>query len=234
MHNVIYLMLSRFAMAEPTEKQKTWLQQKGIRSYTMNGMTWFSANDCGRLLHLADPKGSMRKLPILEKSSLGDLIKHGLPNRLGWNKNDLKGTVISWTGLCQLVSKCRGQQSTWVAKRLGMEVIYKHLCHEAETIEAILKSFPGEVAELQYEIVTEAGNLYNIDLYFKEHNIVVECDEGGHAQYDPAKDQQRTTDIKETLDGCVFVRFNPDAADFDLFCVIGQIHQHMRASLLRK
>lgn len=221
-------------MEQPTDNQKSWLLQRGVRTYDLNGMIWLRAAQCGRLLHLGDPKSAICALPRTEVSTLCDLVKHGLPKRLEWKHNDYIAKVLTWTGFCQLVSKRRGQRSTWVAKELGMQVVYKHLCQEAETIEAILKSFPGEVGDLQREVVTEMGNRYRLDLYFPEHNIVVECDELGHRSYSSVEDETRTSAIKELLQNPKFVRFNPDVGDFNLFAVIGEIYQHIRASLVKK
>ncbi len=90
-------------------------------------------------------------------------------------------------------------------------------------------AFPGEVTKRQYCVED-----YKVDMFFPEHNIVVECDEHGHCSYSRAKEEARTNTIKEVLDNPVIVRFNPDAQDFDMWGVIGQIYQHLRASLVRK
>lgn len=83
-------------------------------------------------------------------------------------------------------------------------------------------------------MVVEAGARYRVDLYFREHNIVVECDENGHAHYDQAKEDHRTLAIRDALDEPVLIRYNPDDAAFDIFRVIGQVHQAIRASLVKK
>ena len=72
------------------------------------------------------------------------------------------------------------------------------------------------------------------DLYIPAHNIVVECDENGHVNYNLARERRRTRIIKEQLSNPIFVRYNPDEADFDLFGVIGEIYQHIRASRVKK
>ena len=50
---------------------------------------------------------------------------------------------------------------------------------------------------------------YRVDLYIHEVNIVVECDENDHANYDPDSESKRTTEINRIL-APKWVRYNPD------------------------
>ena len=95
---------------------------------------------------------------------------------------------------------------------------------EQETISRIRETFNFLTCSTQYPI----GN-YMIDLYIEEYRIAVECDEYGHRDRDPEYEQQREDYIKKTLK-CKFVRFNPDAPDFDIFRVISRIVQIIHQS----
>ena len=63
---------------------------------------------------------------------------------------------------------------------------------------------------------------YKVDLYIKELNIVIECDENGHDDYDKEKEKKREEFIKKTLK-CDLIRYNPNAKDFDLSDIINKI-----------
>ena len=63
---------------------------------------------------------------------------------------------------------------------------------------------------------------YRIDLYFPGCKISVECDEFGLRERDIDYEVRRQKYIEEKL-GCKFIRYNPDAEDFNLFKVINRI-----------
>jgi very-short-patch-repair endonuclease len=72
---------------------------------------------------------------------------------------------------------------------------------------------------------------YKVDLYIKELNIVIECDENGHNDYDKEKEKKREEIIKKTLN-CKFIRYNPNSKDFDLSDVINKILIHYKSKLI--
>ena len=63
---------------------------------------------------------------------------------------------------------------------------------------------------------------YRIDLYFPEHKLAIECDEFGHNNRDVSYEVNRQKFIEEQLQ-CQFVRYNPDAQDFDVVQVLNKI-----------
>ena len=63
---------------------------------------------------------------------------------------------------------------------------------------------------------------YLVDLYIPDINLCVECDEEGHKAYSLEQDIRRQTHIERAL-SCRFLRFNPNACDFDLSSVIADI-----------
>ncbi|CCV02556.1 hypothetical protein IIV31_184R [Armadillidium vulgare iridescent virus] len=67
---------------------------------------------------------------------------------------------------------------------------------------------------------------YRVDLYIEEYNLVVECDEYNHCDRDPREERERECFIRSEL-GCEFIRFNPDAKNFSIFTVLGDIHKHI-------
>jgi very-short-patch-repair endonuclease len=65
-------------------------------------------------------------------------------------------------------------------------------------------------------------NGYRVDLYLKDINLVIECDEMGHEYKNVESEQLRQKNIETTL-GCEFIRFNPDIPGFRLGKVLNTI-----------
>ena len=67
---------------------------------------------------------------------------------------------------------------------------------------------------------------YRIDLYFPIHKLAIECDELGHKDRDIGYEVTRQKYIETKL-GCTFIRYNPDAKEFDIFSVINSIMKYI-------
>ena len=145
---------------------------------------------------------------------------------------DPRTILITRDGAIEILIKTR--------KRISSDVLYflksfgivttnrKTLTKEQQTLSALTNAFKTEKFEDQYKI-----GKYYLDLYFPEYKIVVECDENGHADRKPYKERERMDFVNEKL-GLTddnWVRFNPDAEDFDISKVIGQIYT--RINLLK-
>ncbi|NDC95020.1 DUF559 domain-containing protein [bacterium] len=63
---------------------------------------------------------------------------------------------------------------------------------------------------------------YFVDLYLPDCNIVVECDENGHNNYNCENEILREKYISEIL-GCTFIRFNPNQNNFSLSSIVYKI-----------
>lgn len=94
-----------------------------------------------------------------------------------------------------------------------------HVYVEAEIVPQLVKAFTAFNPLPQFII-----GRYRIDLYLMGPKIAVECDENGHSGYGKMGEATRENFIKETL-GCRFVRFNPQAAGFDVMDVVAAIVQ---------
>jgi very-short-patch-repair endonuclease len=138
---------------------------------------------------------------------------------------DPRTVLITRDGAIEILIKTR--------KRISPDVLYflksfgivttnrKTLTKEQQTLSALTNAFKTEKFEDQYKV-----GKYYLDLYFPEYKIVVECDENGHADRKPYKERERMDFVNEKL-GLAddnWVRFNPDAKDFDISKVIGQIY----------
>jgi very-short-patch-repair endonuclease len=63
---------------------------------------------------------------------------------------------------------------------------------------------------------------YRVDLYIPDIDLCVECDERGHLEYNAVEEAARQAYVEKEL-ACRFLRFNPNAIDFDLSDVISDI-----------
>jgi len=99
----------------------------------------------------------------------------------------------------------------------------KILSKEQQTLNNIMQSFNGETFLLQHTICN-----YRIDLYMPKYKLAIECDEFDHCDRDKDHEQIRETFIKNKLK-CTFIRFNPDATNFNIFEVINKIFIHIKS-----
>jgi very-short-patch-repair endonuclease len=129
-----------------------------------------------------------------------------------------KTTFINKPAVQQLICTTRKSVNPDFLKLFGVEMYNRKVeCIESETLSAIKKSFSG-IRMIEQHSVLE----YRIDLYLPDHNLVIECDEHGHGDRDLKYERKRQRRITRVL-GCKFLRFNPDASDFNVFVLINQI-----------
>ena len=77
-------------------------------------------------------------------------------------------------------------------------------------INSIKDAFEGENMQTQYTVLS-----YRIDLYCHKYKRAIEVDELGHNDRSADHEIQRQKALERQLN-CVFIRTNPDAADFDI------------------
>ena len=104
---------------------------------------------------------------------------------------------------------------------LGFNQINLILKKEQSVIESIRDTFKGEDIRIQYTVLG-----YRIDLYFYEHKLAIEIDELGHNDRNTDYEIKRQREIEKELN-CVFIRTNPDAADFNINKLNNQILKHI-------
>ena len=140
-----------------------------------------------------------------------------------WPKNSQKYEYyINEEVMHELVLKSTMSNATDFAKQLGINIVdNKIISKEAETLSCILKAFKGENMKEQYTV-----DGYRIDLYFPTHKLAIECDEFGHKDRDIGYEVTRQKYIETKL-ACTFIRYNPDAKDFDIFIVINSIMKYI-------
>ena len=99
---------------------------------------------------------------------------------------------------------------------------------EQTVINSIKDAFEGENMQTQYTVLG-----YRIDLYFHKYKLAIEIDELGHNDRIADHETQRQRALERELN-CVFMRINPDAADFNIFKEINKTHRHINQSTIQQ
>ena len=87
---------------------------------------------------------------------------------------------------------------------------------EQTVINSIQDAFEGENMQRQYAVLG-----YRTDLYFHKNKLAIEVDELGHNDRSADHEIQKQRALERELN-CVFIRINPDVADFDICKEINQ------------
>lgn len=183
-----------------------------------NGVTYFKANDLSKALGYSNYKKAISThVPDKELVTGEDIGIKG-------NLNDKATRYTTIRGAVCLVQSSMIPGSLQLATSLGIPLAerFKRYQHELSTIKTIMDAFEGERMLRQYTVGS-----YRVDLYFSEFNIVVECDENGHKHYELETELERTAYITSTLKNR-WVRYNPDAKDFNVIAVVNQIYRLVR------
>jgi very-short-patch-repair endonuclease len=128
--------------------------------------------------------------------------------------------IISKRGRDVIVSKSVKPRAIEFCHAIHIETVMTR--QEASSLLTITKAF----VELQMKIQYRCGP-YRIDLYIPKYKLAVECDENDHIAYLGQDEATRQTFIESAL-GCTFIRFNPDAKEFNIGTVINRMLMQMR------
>ena len=94
------------------------------------------------------------------------------------------------------------------------------VCEETSIAEKIIKLFPHENI-----VLNKKFNNRKPDIWFKDHNIIIEVDEGNHENYD-SDDEKEREDMFKNHNFKIFW-CNPNDPNFDLFKFLGEINLHI-------
>jgi hypothetical protein len=107
-----------------------------------------------------------------------------------------------------------------ILQQVGLpHMIFTHT--ECDTVTTLAKAFPDQDPIAEYHVVG-----YRIDLYLRQSNIAIECDNHNHKDYDQVQEAIRTNRINSALH-CSWVRFNPLSEDYN----IGDVMYRIRRAL---
>lgn len=139
---------------------------------------------------------------------------------------DPRTILVNSDGVKEILLKTRKTVTPdvkFILKEFGIDITNsKCLSKEQQTFLAIENAFKGEKMVDQYRI-----GKYYLDMYFPDYNLVIECDENGHQDRKPWAERERMNFVNKKLSitDDSWVRYNPDASDFDITRVIGKINQ---------
>lgn len=173
-----------------------------------DNVLWFVGKDVAEILGYQRPDNAIRNHVDDEDKILHTMKSDGQRRTL---------TCINSNGVMSLVIKSRLPNAINYAKSLGISVLRS--TKEQETMNVLLASFSNYNPKTQYKV----GN-YRVDLYLSDSNIAIECDELGHRGYCEVDEAIRQSYIEQEL-GCTFIRFNPDAENFNVGDVICEVLQ---------
>ena len=103
---------------------------------------------------------------------------------------------------------------------LGFNQINLILRKGQSVTESIIDTFKGGDMRIQCTVLG-----YRIDLYIYEHELAIEIDELSHNDRNTDYETKTEREIKNELN-CVFIRTNPDAANFNINELNKQIFKH--------
>ena len=188
--------------------------------------TWFRATEVAAYLGYAQPRVAVTKLL---KGHLSKRFCQIAPFSSTHKRDDPRARYINADGLKILCCKSRKPQSISLANGLGINMDdMKTVLQETKTLAALSEIFKGEDIKFQFPV-----GPYRVDMYLPAYNIVVECDEHGHRQYNKAHEDMRAQYIEDAI-GCFFVRYNPDVKCFNIFQVANQVFRAIKVAMKTK
>ena len=96
---------------------------------------------------------------------------------------------------------------------------------ETSIAEKIIRPFPHEKV-----VLNKKFNNKKPDIWFKNHNLIIDVDEGNHENYD-SDDEKEREDMFKKHNFKIF-QCNPNDPNFDLFKFLGEIN--LQISTLRE
>ena len=128
----------------------------------------------------------------------------------------------------KVIMNSRTDESCNFKRNLGFTLHDVINTKEQTVINSIKDAFEGEDMQTQYSVLS-----YRIDLYFHKYKLAIEVDELGHADRNVNNEIERQRALERELN-CVFIRINPDAADFNICKEINKIHKHINQSTIQQ
>lgn len=186
-------------------------QEHNVKTSEINEEIWFCAFDIGRELGLKNSYSSIALCPRNDRRNISCQDASGRFQPM---------TFINRCGVQRLICRSRSIKAGNLAKAFDINVINSHIVPvESDTLQFIMTIFEGETMIPQF-----ICGIYRIDLYFADYRIAVECDEAGsHGLNTADSDRKRQQDIEEEL-SCEFVRYRPNAPDFNIARVANEIY----------
>ena len=111
----------------------------------------------------------------------------------------------------KVIMNSRTDESCKFKRNLGFTLHDVINTKKQTVINSIKDAFEGENMQTQYTVLG-----YRTDLYFHKYKLAIEVDELGHNDRNADYETQIQRALERELN-CVFIKINPDAADFNIF-----------------
>ena len=126
-----------------------------------------------------------------------------------------------------IIERCKLPEAIELRKKLG----YNHddimVGEETSIAEKIIKLLPNENI-----LLNKKFNNRKSDIWFKNHNLIIEVDEGNHENYDSDDEKEREDMFKKhnfKISWC-----NPNNPEFNLFTFLGEISLYISKLRIKK
>jgi len=190
-----------------------------IRYIGVDDDRWFVGTDVAKAIGYKKPRGAVSR-------HINNEDKRTKVNFVELSSLQRNTFLINNHGVRALIVNSRLPGATSIAQYFDINVHrHKYECKESETIGAIMKAFKSEKMRTQYPVYT-----YKVDLYFPDYDLCIECDENGHDDRSEKEERRRQRRITKKLK-CKWIRFNPDADDFNIYDVIHQIFLVIKSNI---
>ena len=188
-------------------------QGKEIQIKVINNEAWFLVADIAKALSVRNVSDMVKNARVKENE------KNIFPNKT--RGCERKQIFVTRLGLKKVLANSKKPNAAQLSESLGLGMcIYTRV--EASHIGNIRKAFKDVLSIDEYAV-----GKYNVDLYFPSFNLVIECDQNNHNDYNKQTEKERENYIKDKL-GCTFIRFNPDEPGFMIGDVIYKISKFIQ------
>ena len=124
-----------------------------------------------------------------------------------------------------IIELCKLQKAVEPRRKIGYNPVDIMIREETSIAEKVIKLFPKENIVLNKKFTNRKS-----DIWFKNHNVIIEVDEGNHENYE--SDDGKEREEMFTKHSFKTFRCNPNDPIFDLFKFLDEINLHI--SKLRK
>lgn len=131
---------------------------------------------------------------------------------------------VDKAGLREILSRGRKPGCRTLMEQLDLSTVTKIQSHEANVLEETIE-FLGE-EKIAYKLQYPVGS-YRVDMYIPDYKVVVEVDEMGHADRDPASEQARELYIRTHLTDKI-LRINPNAPKFRMAKELARLNKLLK------
>ena len=91
--------------------------------------------------------------------------------------------------------------------------------YELDFEKILVNTFDG-VLDIQKQYYIDD---YKVDWYILKYNIIIECDENNHSNYNQNNEKIRENYINQKLNNPFWIRFNPNSDNFNVGVILNQI-----------